>query len=355
MERLVHPIKAVCASLLAGSGLLRLVHRLRRPHLLVLAYHRVTPDAEIDRCAYPAMHVTVSTFQAQLQALKRLYRIVSVAEAERILSGEMPLREPTAVVTFDDGYQDNFRNALPVLAAAGVPAMFFLSVGFVDRGEPFWFDEVAAAARAWEHAPAGAVRIAKLPLPLVDVLSAPGSVVERARAAAAYLKTLPDAERMRAVANLRPLARDGSSDQPMNWTEVKGLLAAGMDLGAHGVRHGVLTRMPAAEAATEIGDSVAVIQARTGAAVQSFAYPNGDVNREVAETARQAGVRLGFTMDGYNVKPGQDLLRVARRNVCEDTSRGLDGKFSRGYFWCEMTGVFDVLTGRSWRSKRTDA
>lgn len=355
MGRLVHTIKALVAAMLARSGLLPLVHRMRRPHLLVLAYHRVTPDAGMADCAYPAMHVATSTFRKQLQALQQLYRVVPVAEAERILRGETPLREPTAVVTFDDGYRDNFRHALPELAAAGVPAMFFLSVGFVDRGQPFWFDQVAAAARHWKQAAPPPAWAAPLPEPLVRALSGPGPVAQRARDAAAFLKTLPDPERMRLVELLAPFASNAAGDDPMSWEDVKGLLGAGMEVGAHGVRHGILTRMPAEEAAREIGQSVAVIQERTGAVVQSFAYPNGDVNGEVARTAQAAGVRVGFTMDGYNVQPGQDLLRVARRNVCEDTSRGLGGNFSRGYFWCEITGVFDVLTGRVWRLKRGDA
>lgn len=355
MGSLVHTIKALAAVVLEVSGILRLVHRLRRPHLLVLAYHRVTPDEQIGDCAYPAMHVSVSAFRRQLAALQTLYRTVSVAEAERILRGDQPLVRHTAVVTFDDGYEDNFKHALPVLAAAGVPAMFFLSVGFVDRGERFWFDEVAGAVRAWKRQPPDPAQATALPAALVRALSGPGTVAQCAREAAAFLKTLPDEERMQAMAHLRPLAGDVGGDDPMNWEQVKGLLGAGMELGAHGVRHGILTRMPAAEVEQEIGTSVGLIAARTQAPVHSFAYPNGDVNGGVAAAAQAAGVRLGFTMDGYNVRPGQDLLRVARRNVCEDTSRGLGAGFSRAYFWCEITGVFDVLTGRHWRGRRNDA
>jgi len=333
------------------------VHRRRRPHILVLAYHRVTPDAEMADCAFPAMHVAASTFRAQLRALQQLYRVVPMRDLEAIVSGQAPLRESIAVVTFDDGYRDNARVALPILAAENVPATFFVSVDFVDRGRPFWFDRVAAAARAWNPDVAMRAEAAALPAGVVAALSSDESLAARLRTAAACLKSLPDAERDAATALLDRVtaAHAPASAEPMTWDEVRGLRAAGMNVGAHGIRHGILTRMPMHEAAHEIEGSVATVAARVGAPVTEFAYPNGDADDGVARLARAAGVRLAFTMDGRVVVPGVDPLRIARRNACEDTSRDARGRFSRAYFWCEITGVFDVLTGRHARAVRSHA
>jgi peptidoglycan/xylan/chitin deacetylase (PgdA/CDA1 family) len=104
--------------------------------------------------------------------------------------------------------------------------------------------------------------------------------------------------------------------------------------------------MPAPAAEEEIRRSVGAIAARTGTPVEEFAYPNGDIDDSVARIAADAGVRLGFTMRHDSVRPGNDPLRLARRNVCEDTSRGARGAFSKAYFWCEITGLFDVVLGR---------
>jgi peptidoglycan/xylan/chitin deacetylase (PgdA/CDA1 family) len=302
-------------------------------------------------CAYPAMHVAASTFRQQLRALRALYRVVPMRDLHAILAGQAPLTAPTAVVTFDDGYRDNHRIALPILAAEGVPATFFVSVDFVDRGVPFWFDRLADAARQ-----AGSAASAALPEPLVQALSQPAPLATRVRAAAAYLKSLPDRDRDAVIEALcGTAAAPASGAEPMTWDDVRALRAAGMHVGAHGVRHGILTRMPAAEAAREIGASMAAVEVRIGAPVTEFAYPNGDADATTAELARRAGIQLGFTMAGRAVRPGVDLLRVARRNVSEDTSRDARGRFSRPYFWCEITGVFDVLTGRRLRAGGADA
>jgi peptidoglycan/xylan/chitin deacetylase (PgdA/CDA1 family) len=124
-----------------------------------------------------------------------------------------------------------------------------------------------------------------------------------------------------------------------------------MRFGAHGVRHAILTRMHADAAEEEVRTSLATVSSRIGTAVCEFAYPNGDASAEVARRAARAGATLAFTMEPVAVRPGHDPHRLGRRNICEETSRGAFGRFSKGYFWCEITGVFDVLLGRSRRGR----
>ena len=353
MGRIVHILKTLVAVAVVRSGLLRAVHRLRRPHVLVLAYHRVTPDAEVGGCAYPAMHVSTTSFEAQLEALRELYRPIPMATLHDILAGREPLREHVAVVTFDDGYRDNYQQALPILARQGVPATFFLSVDFVERGRRFWFDALADALRRWDGDAAVRERgRSLLSSDLCAALEGRGSYAERLRRASAHLKTLPDDEREAAVRTLAALGGEGTAapaTEPLGWDEIERMRAQGMHFGAHGVRHAILTRMPADAAEAEVRTSLAAVASRTGTAVREFAYPNGDADAEVAQRAARAGAALAFTMRPAAVRPGHDPQRVGRRNVCEETSRSAFGRFSKAYFWCEITGVFDALL---WRTRR---
>jgi peptidoglycan/xylan/chitin deacetylase (PgdA/CDA1 family) len=352
VDRCVHILKSLVAVVLVHSGWLRRWHRRRRPHVLVLAYHRVTPDAALAACAYPAMHVSVSTFAAQIEALQGLYRVIPMAALRDIMAQRVPLAEPVAVITFDDGYRDNYQHALPVLARLGVPATFFLSVDFVARGHAFWFDRLARAVDAWDRSTLAArehVRPA-LPAPLVAALEAGDGFQARLRAAAAFLKTLPDAERETAVRSFSSWAGDGVGGvEALRWEELQDMRRAGMNIGAHGVHHGILTRMPPQAAGAEIQQAVTAIATELGVPVHEFAYPNGDANEEIARLAAGAGIQLGFTMQPRAVQPGDDPLRLGRRNVCEATSQSAFRAFSRAFFYCEMTGIFDALLGRTWR------
>lgn len=353
MNRWVHAAKSVFAVVVAYSGVLALLQRLRRPHVVVLAYHRVTPDAQLAAVAYPAMHVSTSSFEAQLCALRRHYTIVPMAELRaHLLRGE-PLRRHLAVVTFDDGYRDNYEHAMPILIRHGVPATFFLSLGFVDGSEPFWFDRLAEAARVWTTSSASAALRPKLPEPLVEALDAALPLAARVRMAAAFLKSCPDAERTQAMHRLAKLCGEvpGTNDAPMRWEEVRAMRETGMSIGAHGWSHSILTRLEPEAVRHELRTSLARLGERLQAPVTEFAYPNGDTDERVASMAKECGVRMAFTMAGRPVRPGDDPLWLARRNICEDTSRNSLQRFSRSYFWCEIAGIFDVVLRRDRRTR----
>jgi peptidoglycan/xylan/chitin deacetylase (PgdA/CDA1 family) len=352
MSGVVHVAKSMLAESLLRSGALRRWQRRKPPHVLILAYHRVTPEAEMAHAAYPAMHVSTRSFEAQLEVLKSVYRVVPMAELQALLAGNAVLHEPVAVVTFDDGYRDNYQHAFPILVRQGVPATFFLSLGFVEAGQTFWFDRLAAAAGAWEKgAPERDELRALLPAPLLRAFDLDAPMPQRLRLGAAALKSMPDAERLEVMRLLAPLVPMHAGAEPLRWREVRAMVGAGMRMGAHGINHAILTRMSPQEARQEMAHSLEAIGRRLGTDVCEFAYPNGDTDDRIAMLAAQSGVQLGFTMAGRDLRPGEDLLRLGRRNVCEDTSRDCTGRFSRAYFLCEITGVFDAVLRRSARAR----
>ncbi|MBU1127658.1 MAG: polysaccharide deacetylase family protein [Candidatus Omnitrophica bacterium] len=65
------------------------------------------------------------------------YSVIAMAElAEAISNGKQYLPH-TVVITFDDGFEDNFTYAFPVLAKHGMPAVMFLITGYVDRKDGY--------------------------------------------------------------------------------------------------------------------------------------------------------------------------------------------------------------------------
>ena len=104
----------------------------------ILGYHRVA-DKTIDPWT---LAVSPTHFEEQLRVLRRTRRPFSLTEfVGRLVAGELP---PNAVaLTFDDGYVDNLTAARPRLSAADIPATVFLATGYLGRGQPFWWDELA--------------------------------------------------------------------------------------------------------------------------------------------------------------------------------------------------------------------
>jgi peptidoglycan/xylan/chitin deacetylase (PgdA/CDA1 family) len=103
-----------------------------RAPVIVLFYHRVADDRPNDWTC------DCNTFARQMRWLKRRCDMVSLEEAQhRIRHGN----HRTAVsITFDDGYADNCRTAIPLLLAERIPCTYFVAVGNVVDGHPFPHD-----------------------------------------------------------------------------------------------------------------------------------------------------------------------------------------------------------------------
>jgi peptidoglycan/xylan/chitin deacetylase (PgdA/CDA1 family) len=355
-RRAIHVLKTLLALAIARTGLLRLLLQLRSPGIFVFVYHRVTADDEQNPCAISHMHVTQSSFDRQLGALRQLFRVVPMSELRSILDGTRPLEEHVALVTFDDGYRDNYDGALPILMRYQVPATFFLSIGFVDERRSFWFDRLADALRAWDRRPGDRERLrSMMPAPLMAAFDAPLRSAERLERAAHFLATLPVQERRALMKRLLPELvppTDASRSRPLSWGEVQRMRELGMEVGGHGISHTSLTRMSSDEIDAEVRESLQRVGRRIGERVTAFAYPNGSADPEVARLARAAGAELGFTRTPGANRCDDNPLLLGRFTVSEQSSRSAFHHFSRSYFWCEISGVFAFLSRLRRRSQQ---
>jgi peptidoglycan/xylan/chitin deacetylase (PgdA/CDA1 family) len=104
----------------------------------ILFYHRVADEHA------NGWTISCRRFERQIDWLCQRFEVVSLAEAQsRIEAGRN--RKPTACLTFDDGYADNMRFAVPLLLRRRIPFTYFVSTNHVLGGQPFPHD--AAAGR----------------------------------------------------------------------------------------------------------------------------------------------------------------------------------------------------------------
>src|SRR6266496_15788 len=104
---------------------------------VILAVHRVT------QLAFDPQWLAVrpQTFEIQMRFLRKRFRPMPLGElVERQGSGSIP--QNTVVVTFDDGYCDNFHEAKPILDKYEIPATIFVATDNVDGKREFWWDEL---------------------------------------------------------------------------------------------------------------------------------------------------------------------------------------------------------------------
>jgi peptidoglycan/xylan/chitin deacetylase (PgdA/CDA1 family) len=294
-------------------------------------YHRISDEPD-----YLGLAVAPAVFAQHLEVLRRRARVVPLAALVARLGDPAPLDTDAVAITFDDGYRDNLDCALPVLSAHGLPATVFVSIGFVDGSSRPMGERIRAVCEAlWRRgtAPGAWAGAAPVDQRVRRVLARPGSLHGVASLRSA-LKELPgDGERV--VAILEALAGEGGrrGDLMLDWDGVRALAAAGIEIGSHAVTHGILSRMPPAQAEDEISASKRRIEREIGRPVVGFAFPNGrggDFLPEHVAALRRAGYLYACTAESGSNHAGCDAYQLRRIGVGNDSSGLLDLKLALG-------------------------
>lgn len=256
-----------------------------RGKLSILIYHRAlaAPDpillGEIDAI----------TFEQHMTLLANEFNVLPLAEAcGRLARGALPAR--AACITFDDGYADNERIALPILKRLGLSATFFVATGYSDGGIMF-NDGVIEAVRG---APAGTHDLAAIGL---GSYSLGDSASRRAAidALIGQIKYRPVGERTDLVERLAEAMQSTlPTDLMMRPAQIKRLHDAGMEIGGHTVSHPILATLDERHARAEITDGKRRLEEITGNPVQLFAYPNGKPGRDYGPRDVQLVKEAGF-------------------------------------------------------------
>lgn len=323
--------------LLHASGALALLHRLWPRRLTVLAYHRIADPRDPGFKGLAAnVSATPEQFGAQLDLLRAWFNVISLDHLQAWLAGSAVLPRYPALITFDDGYRDNFTQALPALRARGLPAALFLATGCVGSAEPFFWDRAAFCFRA--------TRLKGAELPLCGRTIWPDEAA-RERALAAWLaaaKRRPAGEIDGLVAALQAaldveLPPGTFADQHVTWQQVRALADAGVAIAAHTERHAILSRLPPEQARQEVVRSRRRIEAALGKPARAFAYPNGlaqDYRPEDVAMLRQEGFSAAFVL-----RDGPTRCATARRDPLEIRRILVTANDDLASFAAAVTGV----------------
>ncbi len=98
----------------------------------VLYYHKI--DYPKKNAVYKGLYVTPKQFKRQMLLLRFLgYKTVTPKDVLAFVKGHKPPARKPLLITFDDGYENNYLNAYPVLKEAGFSSLIFISTGFIGK------------------------------------------------------------------------------------------------------------------------------------------------------------------------------------------------------------------------------
>lgn len=326
-------IKSAMRSVSASLG----PHRLSvgDPRLWILMYHRILPK-EDKRFALeePGMVVHPDTFQMQLRELKRHFDLVSLSGwlDARDRGEQLPKR--ACAVTFDDGWQDNYQYALPILESERVPATLFAVAEKIGTDFQFW-PNIVAGLLAEGHGQ----RLAQHPTlaPVMAELDVSGGALDREQTAKCIgaLKKLTDAEVFAALESLdwRRLCGDTLGTALMSWSQLKAMQDSGwVTIGSHTCSHQRLTQALSNDALEqEVVESKRVLQENLGKPVDLFCFPNGDYDPRALKLVREHYRAAVTTRRGINQSgriSDHELTRIGIHNDVTHTARLFSARLS---------------------------
>jgi len=138
----MHGKRELLARVCSRTGLTRILETLpQRRALIILNYHRIgnADETPFDSGVFSA---TAEQFDSQIAYLKRRFQMATLEDVFAMINGNAP-RGTSVLITFDDGYLDNYTLAFPILRSHAVQAVFFLPTAFIGTGKLPWWDTIA--------------------------------------------------------------------------------------------------------------------------------------------------------------------------------------------------------------------
>lgn len=309
--RIYQAILTMVASCFYFSGLVPLIRwaRQRGRRVVILNYHRAAIGDLRAHMRYLVRHYRVMPLDA---ALERLYDPTLQRTGER---RDRHDRRTPLVMTFDDGYYDNYMCAARLAAEFQTPITLFLVPGYLETRQRFWWYEPDAMIRdAMSRELTIDSRVYSLARP-DDRRALKRLIDARMRSASAVATREAFLTTTRAALGLSadPVGDDPET-LPFGWSEARELLANPfVTFGAHTMHHPILASL---KDPTEVRDEIVscrtALEHRLRRQVTAFAYPVGkreDIDTRAVRGVREGGYRWAVTtIPGYNTRMTDPLL-----------------------------------------------
>jgi peptidoglycan/xylan/chitin deacetylase (PgdA/CDA1 family) len=299
------------------SGLVKLICKWRRrsgQRLIILTYH----------------YATGGDLRSHLLYLRRHYRMLHLEEALKELftslqDGKYRRDQRTLLVlTFDDGYHDNYTHAFALARELQVPFTIFLIPGYIEHAEPFWWrdgERLVRNARVDEATIEGQTYHLGRPEERRAVVRIIDTQARHAQSVAQRQAFLAD---MRKALGVPLSVGEEEGALPLTWAQVREMEKSGLvSFGAHTMHHPILAYLAdPAEVQQEVAECRRVLEQQLGHPVRTFAYPVGKpehIGEVGLRSVRDAGYDWAVTTI-YGTNTSQSDPHQLRR-VAGDVSR----------------------------------
>jgi len=332
------PVKILLSYLLYYTGIVWIYDKyFRKGSIQVLAYHSIN-----NRKLRPLeMEHSPESFKGQMEYLKKNYTVLSLDDF-LACKKKMSFPPRSVLITFDDGFRDNYTYAYPVLKALDMPAVIFIAPQFIDNSEAYYFDVIRHLIQENIGKTIDLQDFGLGRYYLWDNEMYLSSVV---REITVYFKSLPPSkQRQKLTVFLGIFGLDLASfckrKLNLSWGEIQEMSQGGVDFGSHTFSHAHLASVSQEQCLNELSVSKKIIEEKVQKKALALAYPFGSrdaFSRRVEDDAQQIGFEVGFSL--INEESDSDAFTFGRKMIDSHATDSMGGNFCKPLFASELAGL----------------
>jgi peptidoglycan/xylan/chitin deacetylase (PgdA/CDA1 family) len=317
-----------CLSYVKLDYLLLNLRRFFIKDMPILTYHRVCDISDLEGYPFDIDLISADTanFSWQMEFIKANFNPIHLSRVIEYLEGKCDLPSNPIVVTFDDGFDDVYTNAYPILKRLDVPATLFITTSFLEEEKTIWYERLAHFILQTNY---------KLVIPGLNFEIPESNDINLRRQyysqLVEQLKLLPNGKRIELLNELYEKYRENyystSNDirnlsRPLNWEQIFEMSKSIFEIGSHSLTHPVLTSLTNEDLKHELVESKNILESKLEIKIDTMAYPVGtefayDERVEIATS--DAGYKLGLTyVEGRNNPKKLDCFALKRMHVDRD-------------------------------------
>lgn len=282
----------------------------------IYTFHMVCPKGDY-LAPIDELRVSPEYFEKFLREQQERLEFVSIDEVPERMANQKRRDKLFGVITFDDGYEDNYTYAYPILKKLGIPFTIYLSVNLVNDHSPIW----------------------NYPLIIERIIKKNGELDVNGKHYYCWTQEQKNDAFHQFKGLLFTLQYDHLQDEfkrifteyltadvfpqnTLNWEQIEELAKDPLcTIGSHTMSHCRLTITDEESLQYELGESKKILEQHIGNSVEHLSYPYGwigDVSAEAIAYAQMVGYKTALRSFGGSVrKQDIDLYNIKRIQVNE--------------------------------------
>jgi peptidoglycan/xylan/chitin deacetylase (PgdA/CDA1 family) len=314
--------------------------KIRRRERRIILYHGVSG---LEHEKISCQVIAKEEFERQVRHLERFYKDIPLREVVQARDSGRALPANGLTITFDDGYENNYHCAVPLLRRYGFTAAIFVNPKFAEaaqRGERViqWCDVIDYLVNKDNHLEFIAIfRENGFTIAPSDDVPALKTIMAEA------LKDVPVGTMEKISGELeKKFAREIAGQKfptLMNWDQIKELSANDIEIGAHTMSHVTVANLPAARFQEELVEPKKILAEKTGRKIDYFAFPYGGekhYTRESVAALKRAGYQCAMLVLGAKDDLNDDHFCLNRTSISKADSFGM--------FKIKVAGILDDVS-----------